>query len=79
MSKYLAVSLLTVAFLLGFFFQVGAQFQVARIVSNNPSTAYPQINDPLADSAFDTNNQAAVYERVLYNYQANYINNFWQP
>lgn len=76
MSKYLTVSLLTLAFLLGFLFQAGA-FYVERSVQSNPSTAYPKI--PIgADAAFNDNNDAAIYMDALTDYRDNYITNFWQ-
>lgn len=83
MSKYLTVSLLTLAFLLGFLFQVRA-FEVERYNPVDSSTAYPQIKEDVgADAAFDTNNSAAVYNEKLEQYIVNSINTtsvsgFWQ-
>lgn len=82
MSKYLTVSLLTLAFLLGFLFQAGA-FYVVRENSVDPSTAYPRIAPAVPPSAFDGNNNAAVYRDALTDYRDNYItttsiSGFWQ-
>ena len=83
MFKYLAVSLLTIAFLVGFMLQAGA-FQVKRIYETDPSTAYPKIEDnPNIDTAFDSNNNAAVYGDVLDQSLTNHltttsISGFWQ-
>jgi len=81
MFKYLTVSLLTTAFLLGFLLQANA-FYVQRDVQSNPNTAYPQIPNS-ADLAFDSNNNAAVYQDKLIKYLANTISTtsisgFWQ-
>lgn len=81
MSKYLAVSLLTIAFLVGFMLQAGA-FGVVRGNLADPSTAYPQI-PPEADEAFNSSNNAAVYNAKLDEYVGNNINTtsisgFWQ-
>lgn len=82
MSKYLTVSLLTLAFLLGFLFQAGA-FEVKRSISSDPSTAYPKVKEEVPLSAFDSNNNAAVYMGALTAYRDNYItttsiSGFWQ-
>lgn len=77
MFKYLTVSLLTLAFLLGFLFQAGA-FDVGRTILSDPSTAYPRISEEVPLSAFDGNNSAAVYRAALVNYTGDYITNFWQ-
>jgi len=82
MFKYLTISLLTVAFLLGFLFQAGA-FSVGRQDPLNPSTAYPRIDEEVPLSYFNNNNNAAVYMDALTNYRDNYISTtsisgFWQ-
>lgn len=82
MSKYLTVSLLTLAFLLGFLFQAGA-FDVIRGNPVDPNTAYPRIDEEVPLAAFNGNNNAAVYRDALTDYRDNYItttsiSGFWQ-
>ena len=77
MFKYLTVSLLTTAFLLGFLLQAGA-FGVERYSPVDPSTAYPRIDEKVPVSAFDGNNNAAVYQEALESYTSSFIANFWQ-
>lgn len=84
MSKYLTVSLLTLAFLLGFLFQAGA-FDVIRGNLVDPSTAYPAVTGDLnyLYSIYSTKDDAAVYNRALETYLSDTISTtsisgFWQ-
>ena len=77
MFKYLAVSLLTGAFLFGFLLQAGA-FSVQRSILSDPNTAYPRIDEEVPVSTFDGNNNAAVYRDALDGHTDSYFTNFWQ-
>ena len=85
MFKYIAVSLLTIAFLFGFLLQVGA-FSVERDVLSDPSTAYPAVTGVTDDAIYNewkTKDDAAVYRGALLDYleetiSTTSISGFWQ-
>lgn len=85
MFKYIAVSLLTIAFLFGFLLQVGA-FSVERSNPSDPSTAYPAVTGVTDDAIYNewkTKDDAAVYKGALLDYleetiSTTSISGFWQ-